>query len=266
MKAPKNQKKRMTTNNSELSFWEHLDELRGCIVRIGVAVIVCSILAFCFKDLLFSIVLAPKNADFLTYRLFAWMGAEVENFSVNLINTELAEQFLIHVKIAFFAGTLLVSPYILFLLFRFISPALYSSERRVALKAVGGGYIMFLLGVALSYFLIFPLTFHFLGTYQVSDEVVNFISLSSYIGTLLLLCLLMGILFEIPILSWILAKLGFIKADIMKKFRRHAIVAICIIAAVITPTADAFTLFVVALPIYLLYECSIRIVAHTSKF
>ncbi|MCQ2608886.1 MAG: twin-arginine translocase subunit TatC [Bacteroidales bacterium] len=255
----------MTTNNSELSFWEHLDELRGCIVRIGVSIVLFSILAFCFKDVLFSIVLAPKKSDFVTYRLFALMGAEVDSFAVNLINTELAQQFLIHVKIAFFAGTLLVSPYILYLLFRFISPALYASEKRVAVKAVGGGYVMFLLGVALSYFLIFPLTFHFLGTYQVSEEVVNYISLSSYIGTLLLLCLLMGILFEIPIVCWILARLGFIKADLMRKFRRHAVVAICVIAAVITPTADAFTLFVVALPIYLLYECSIRIVAHTSK-
>ncbi|MCQ2960341.1 MAG: twin-arginine translocase subunit TatC [Bacteroidales bacterium] len=251
------------TNNNELSFWEHLDELRSCIVRIGVSIIVCSLLAFCFKDLLFSIVLAPKNADFVTYRLFELLGAEVDSFSVNLINTELAHQFLIHVKISFFAGTLLMSPYILFVLFRFISPALYSTEKRVAVKAVGAGYIMFILGVALSYFLIFPLTFHFLGTYQVSAEVVNFISLSSYIGTLLLLCLLMGILFEIPILCWILARLGFIKADLMRKYRRHAIVAICIIAAVITPTADAFTLFVVALPIYLLYELSICIVRRS---
>lgn len=251
------------TNNNELSFWEHLDELRSCIVRIGVSIIVCSLLAFCFKDLLFSIVLAPKNADFVTYRLFELLGAEVDSFSVNLINTELAQQFLIHVKISFFAGTLLMSPYILFVLFRFISPALYSTEKRVAVKAVGAGYIMFILGVALSYFLIFPLTFHFLGTYQVSAEVVNFISLSSYIGTLLLLCLLMGILFEIPILCWILARLGFIKADLMRKYRRHAIVAICIIAAIITPTADAFTLFVVALPIYLLYELSICIVRRS---
>ncbi|MCQ2605948.1 MAG: twin-arginine translocase subunit TatC [Bacteroidales bacterium] len=253
------------TNNNELSFWEHLDELRSCIVRIGVSIIVCSLLAFCFKDLLFSIVLAPKNADFVTYRLFELLGAEVDSFSVNLINTELAQQFLIHVKISFFAGTLLMSPYILFVLFRFISPALYSTEKRVAVKAVGAGYIMFILGVALSYFLIFPLTFHFLGTYQVSAEVVNFISLSSYIGTLLLLCLLMGILFEIPILCWILARLGFIKADLMRKYRRHAIVAICIIAAIITPTADAFTLFVVALPIYLLYELSICIVRRSEK-
>ncbi len=253
------------TNNNELSFWEHLDELRSCIVRIGVSIIVCSLLAFCFKDLLFSIVLAPKNADFVTYRLFELLGAEVDSFSVNLINTELAQQFLIHVKISFFAGTLLMSPYILFVLFRFISPALYSTEKRVAVKAVGAGYIMFILGLALSYFLIFPLTFHFLGTYQVSAEVVNFISLSSYIGTLLLLCLLMGILFEIPILCWILARLGFIKADLMRKYRRHAIVAICIIAAIITPTADAFTLFVVALPIYLLYELSICIVRRSEK-
>lgn len=256
----------MTNKNSnQLTFWEHLDELRTCIVRIFVVITLFTIIAFCFKDLLFSIILAPKHADFITYRFFESLGASVESFSIQLINTELAQQFLIHIKIAFFAGCLLVSPYILYSLFKFISPALYTSEKKIVVKAVGGGYVMFLLGVLLTYFLIFPLTFRFLGTYQVSDEVVNYISLTSYIGTLLMLCLLMGIMFEIPIVSWILARFGFLHADFMKQYRRHAIVAICVIAAIITPTADAFTMFVVALPIYVLYEISIFIVKQTNQ-
>ena len=253
------------TNSNELSFWEHLDELRSCIVHIFVAVLLCGIVAFCFKDFVFSIILAPKNADFVTYNLFKVLGASLSDFNIQLINTELAQQFLVHVKISFFVGALVVSPYILFSLFKFVLPALYSSEKRVALKAIVSGYIMFIVGVLLSYFLIFPLTFRFLGTYQVSEEIVNYISLTSYIATLLTLCLLMGLMFELPILCWILARLGFINADFLKTYRRHAIVVICIAAAIITPTADAFTLFVVAMPIYLLYEVSIGIVKQTKR-
>ncbi|MFR4038703.1 MAG: twin-arginine translocase subunit TatC, partial [Butyricimonas faecalis] len=125
---------------------------------------------------------------------------------------------------------------------------------------VGYGYIMFMVGVLISYFLIFPLTFRFLGTYQVSDQVENMISLQSYISTLLMMCLAMGIVFEIPILSWLFAKLGFISADFMRRYRRHAVVIILIVAAIITPTSDVFTLLLVSLPMWLLYEVSILIV------
>jgi len=124
---------------------------------------------------------------------------------------------------------------------------------------VGGGYAMFALGVIVSYFLIFPLTFRFLGTYQVSGDVDNLIALDSYISTLVMMCLAMGIVFEIPILSWLFAKLGFLSADFMRKYRRHSYVAILIIAAIITPTSDIFTLLVVSLPMGMLYEISILI-------
>ena len=252
-------------NNSEgLTFWDHFDELRTVLIRIFVAVFGVGIVAFCFKNFLFSIVLAPKDENFITYRFFKLLGVNLDSFSVNLINTELAQQFIIHLKIALYAGALCVSPYIIFALFRFVSPALYKNERRASLKAVVGGYVMFILGVLLTYFLIFPLTFRFLGTYQVSNEVVNYISLTSYIGTLLTLSLLMGIMFEIPIVCWLLARVGLLTADFMKNYRRHAIVVICIMAAIITPTADAFTLGIVALPIYLLYEMSIWIVHRVT--
>ena len=160
-------------------------------------------------------------------------------------------------------GLLVVSPYLLYLLFHFVAPGLYDHERRYALRAVGSGYVMFLMGVALNYFLIFPLTFRFLGTYQVSAEVPNQIALTSYIGMLLMLCFLMGVVFELPVLCWLLAKIGVLKPDFMRKYRKHAIVVILVIAAVITPTADAMTLSLVALPIYALYEISILVVKKT---
>ncbi|MCI7162038.1 MAG: twin-arginine translocase subunit TatC, partial [Butyricimonas virosa] len=130
---------------------------------------------------------------------------------------------------------------------------------------VGYGYIMFMVGVLISYFLIFPLTFRFLGTYQVSDQVENMISLQSYISTLLMMSLAMGIVFEIPILSWLFAKLGFISADFMRRYRRHAVVIILVVAAIITPTSDVFTLLLVSLPMWLLYEVSILIVKRSVR-
>lgn len=253
------------TQNKELTFWEHLDELRGSIVRILAAVLVFAIAAFCFKEQVFAAVLAPKSDGFATYRLFESLGATVGPFKVSLINTELAQQFLVHIKISFFVGLLAVSPYILYALFRFVSPALYTSERRIAVKAVGSGYLMFIVGTLLAYFLIFPLTFRFLGTYQVSADVANYISLTSYIDTLLTLCLLMGLMFELPVLCWVLARMGILSHKFLTTYRRHAVVAICIASAIITPTADAFTLFVVAVPIYLLYELSIGIVKMTEN-
>lgn len=186
------------------------------------------------------------------------------DFLVKLINTGLAEQFIIHMKTALCVGVLCASPYILYQLFRFVSPALYVNERKYAVRVVGGGYVMFLSGVLLSYFLIFPLTFRFLGTYQVSGEVENMIALQSYISTLMTMSLAMGLVFEIPILSWLFAKLGFLSADFMRKYRRHAIVVILVVAAIITPTSDVFTLSLVALPMWVLYEMSIWIVGKTK--
>lgn len=226
---------------------------------------ICAVGAFCCKDLLFSIVMGPSQPDFVTYRLFTRLTGISDDFHVALFNPELAQQFLVHMRVALWMGLLVVSPYILYLLFHFIAPGLYAHERRYALRAVGGGYVMFLMGVALNYFVIFPLTFRFLGTYQVSAEVPNQIALTSYVSMMLTLCLMMGLVFELPILCWLLAKLGVLKAKMMTQYRRHAIVVIVIVAAVITPTGDPLTLSVVALPIYALYEFSIRLVKHTQK-
>ena len=259
----------MAVDTDKQSFWEHLDVLRAAIVKIVAVAVVFGIAAFCFKEELFAVVLAPKNDGFVTYRLFnriaAWAGGETGSFAVQLINTGLAQQFIIHMKTALCAGVLCASPYILYQLFRFVSPALYANERKYVVRVVGGGYSMFVVGVLASYFLIFPLTFRFLGTYQVSGDVANLITLDSYISTLVLMCLSMGIVFEIPILSWLFAKLGFLSADFMRRYRKHAIVIILVVAAVITPTSDVFTLSLVALPMWLLYEMSILLVDRGKK-
>ena len=246
-----------------MDFWEHLEELRGCLLKALVAVALCAVAAFCCKDWLFALVMAPSKSDFITYRLFSRLTGVDNDFHIDLFNPELAQQFLVHMKVALWMGLLLVSPYLLYLLFHFVAPGLYAHERRYALRAVGSGYVMFLLGVALNYLLIFPLTFRFLGTYQVSADVPNQIALSSYISILLMLCFLMGVVFELPVLCWLLAKIGLLKPDFMRKYRKHAVVAILIIAAVITPSGDAMTLSMVALPIYALYEISILVVKKT---
>ena len=258
------------SESEKQSFWDHLDILRASLVKIAAVTAVFAVVAFFFKEALFSVILAPKDADFITYRwLYFFSGwvtdEQAQDFYVKLINTGLAQQFMIHMKVAMCTGVLCASPYILYQLFRFVSPALYANERKYVVRVVGYGYIMFMVGVLISYFLIFPLTFRFLGTYQVSDQVENMISLQSYISTLILMSLAMGIVFEIPILSWLFAKLGFISADFMKRYRRHAVVIILIVAAVITPTSDIFTLSLVALPMWLLYEVSIWIVKRAVR-
>ncbi|MBF1082548.1 MAG: twin-arginine translocase subunit TatC [Prevotellaceae bacterium] len=247
-------------NDDNLTFWEHVDVLRGCLVRIIVVTVVCGLAAFNFKETLFSIVLAPSQYSFVSYRLL-----HASPFHINLVNIGLTEQFMIHVKTAFSFGFLVASPYVLYALYRFIAPALYRRERHYAVRVVLGGYVMFVLGLLVNYFIIFPLTVRFLGTYQVSSSVHNMLSLQSYIDTLLMMSLMFGILFEIPVISWLLALFGLLKAEWMQRYWRQALVAIVIVAAVITPTGDAFTLAIVSLPIWLLYEASILIVRAANR-
>lgn len=242
-----------------LTFWDHLDELRAVLIRILVITAIAAVTAFCLKEELFAVVLAPRSSDFITYRV---MG--VEPFCINLMNTGLTEQFMIHLRTALYAGVLVALPYILYQLFRFVSPALYDHERRYATLLVGSGYMMFMMGTLLNYLLIFPLTVKFLGTYQVSPDVANMLTIQSYIDTLLMMNFVMGIVFELPVVCWLLGKMGLVTAQIMSQWRRHAVVVILIVAAIITPTTDAFTLFLVALPIWLLYEMSIWIVRITN--
>lgn len=225
-----------------MTFWDHLEELRHCILRSLAVAVTFAVLAFCFKDELFAVVLAPKDP------------------AVTLINTELTSQFMIHMQVAFYAGIVLAAPYIIYELYKFVSPALYENEKHYATRLILCCYLMFLSGTVFSYFVVFPFTIRFLGNYQVTEEVSNLISLSSYIDTFIVLCLMMGAVFELPILSWFLGRLGLLNRELMQTYRRQALVAILIVAAVITPTSDAFTLLIVSAPIYLLYEVSTFVV------
>lgn len=242
------------------TFWDHLDVLRASLIRMAIVVIGFTVVAFLMKDTLFSIVLAPRSSHFVTYQL---LGAEV--FTLHLMNTGLTEQFMIHVRTALYAGILLASPYILYELFRFVSPGLYANERRYTVWIVGAAYLMFIIGTFVNYFVVFPMTVHFLGTYQVSPDVANMLTLQSYIDTLLGMSLIMGVVFELPVVCAVMGRMGLITNRMMTAYRRHAIVAILVVAAIITPTTDIFTLMVVSLPIYLLYELSIQIVRITKK-
>ncbi len=230
-----------------MTFWEHLDELRSRLWRILVMVVIAMVLCFFFKEQLFAIVLGPKP-EYL-----------------QLINVELTQQFLIHMRVALWAGLIIASPYIIYEVFAFIAPGLYENERRITIRAVVISYLLFVSGVLLSYFAIFPITVDFLGSYQVADYVTNTITLSSYISVMGIMCLLMGVVFELPVLCWLLAKVGLLKASFMRHYRCHAVVVILILAAVITPTGDPFTLSLVSIPIYLLWELSILIVKKVEK-
>lgn len=230
-----------------MTFWDHLDELRGVIIRCVAVTLVLMVVAFVFRDEVFWLVLYPKGED------------------VHLINTAVAGQFVTHMAVSFYVGLLGAMPYILYQLFHFVAPGLYRQERRLACWLVTSGYLMFMLGVLFSYAVIFPFTLDFLANYQVSSEVHNLISLESYTDTLLMLSLLLGVLFELPVVCWLLGRFGLLSADVMRRFRRPAIVTIVVVAAVITPTGDAFTLMLVSLPVYLLYEVSILVVRQTKN-
>lgn len=244
----------------QMTFWDHLDELRGTLIRAVVAALVGVAVAFCAKDWLFYAVMAPSKPSFVTYRL---MG--MQDFRLHLINTALTEQFMVHLRMALTIGLLLASPYIIYVLFRFVSPALLERERRYSVRLTLSAYLMFLLGVALNYFVVFPFTVRFLSTYQISPEVEPLLSISSYTDTLLGMSLVMGIAFETPVVCWLLALMGLLRHQWMRRYRRHAIVLILVVAAIITPTGDIFTLLVVSLPIWLLFEVSVVITMITEK-
>ncbi len=228
------------------------------LLRCIIVVVLFAILAFCFKDEVFWFIFWPKSPEF-----FPVIYGEMPD--VQLINTELTRQFVVHMTTSFYVGLIVAAPYIIFELYRFVSPALYENERRYSTPLIIASYVMFMLGVVFSYFVLFPITFRFLAGYQVDRSVENLISLESYIDTLTFLSLAMGIVFEIPILSWLLGRMGILHRGQMQQFRRHALVVILIIDAIITPTSDAITLAVVSLPMYLLYEVSILLVPPNRK-
>ena len=252
-------------NGNLLTFGGHLEVFRQMLFRIlGVAGLI-AVLVFCFKDTTWNILMAPSEWDFCTYR---WLEATMqaigidfhfEEFHVEMIATDLSSQFMTHITTAVYLGLLGASPYILYELFRFISPALYENERRYSVQVAGIIYVLFLLGVLMSYFVLFPISFRFLGTYSVSAKVVSNITLDSYISTFVSLTLVMGVVFQLPVVAFFLGKLGVVSSWMLSKYRKHALIVIMLVAAIITPP-DLMTLILVTIPLYLLYEVSIRVV------
>ena len=242
------------SDTGQMTFWDHLDVLRASIFRVVVVLLVAAFGLFAFKDFLFNVlILAPSKGDFFLYK---WIGAD---FSLTLVNIEVTAQFMIHMKMAFLVAIVLTFPYFIFKVWQFIAPALYDHERKNVGKAFVFASGLFYIGVAVGYVLIFPLMLNFFADYQVSDAVPNMFSLSSYISLLTSMVLTFGIVFEFPTIVALLSALGILKKETMRKYRRHAICAVVILAAVITPSGDPFSLAVVALPLYLLYEFSVFI-------
>lgn len=265
--------------NSEMSFWDHLDQLRGVLIKAGAVILVFAVAMFVAMPWLFDhVILAPCQSSFPLYHLFdsfssgdssasrsAWIPTlSGEGFHVSLINIELASQFFIHMSLSCWLGLVLAFPIVIYIFWTFVRPGLYPSERRNATRAFALGNLMFYLGVATGYFLVFPMTLRFLADYQLSESVPNTISLSSYIDNFLMIILLMGAVFELPLLAWVLGRMGLIDRRFFTSYRRHAIVALLIAAAIITPTGDPFTLLLVFLPIYLLWEASRLLVPPSS--
>ena len=257
-------------DSNAMTFGEHLEELRQMLLRILVAVMVIAIVVFCFKDWTFRMLLAPSQWDFITYRYIEkflhWLGSSFsfDEYHVNLIATELSSQFMTHVTAAFYLGLLGASPYIIFELFRFVTPALYENERKYSVRVAIIVFVLFIVGVLMSYYILFPISFRFLGTYSVSDMVESNITLHSYISTFTTLTLIMGLVFQLPVIAFFLGKIGIVKSDFLKRYRKHAFVAIMVVAAIITPP-DLMTLIMVTIPLYLLFEVSISILKRMER-
>ena len=247
--------KRMSQSNSkEMSFWDHLEELRGTLFRSVLIIMVFFVGGFFLKEHLFDgVILRPARPDFWLYRL---LGVDLD---LDLINIDIAAQFFTHIKVTFICAVVVSFPLLCYEIWKFVAPGLYENEQKTVRKAFGMGAILFYLGIAVGYFIVMPVLLYFFNGYQVSGSVVNTFALTSYISIFTSMVFLMGLLFEFPSVLAVLSHFGLVTREHMRKFRRHAVVVILILAAILTPTGDPFTMLVVALPLYLLYEFSIMI-------
>lgn len=242
----------------------HLEVMRKMLFRILFVTLSLAIAVFIFRKQTFNIILAPRDSGFVFYRGVEWLLQSIgidyhfEKFDIELISTDLSAQFMLHITTSLYVAILIASPYIVFELFRFISPALYDSEKRYSVPVVFAIYLLFAIGILMTYYILFPFSFRFLGTYQVEESVQNTITLSSYMSTLISMSLIMGLVFQLPVLAYILGKMGLISYDLLAGYRRWAMMIILSLSSIITPP-DIFTLLMVALPLYLLYEISIII-------
>lgn len=252
-------------DKEHLTFWEHLEELRWVLLRTIIALAIFTGISFAFMPAIFeSIVMAPCSSDFILYRGLCRLSEYTsilpefcnDGFHVDIININLASQFFTHMSTSFWLAVILACPYLIFEIWKFISPALYEEEKRGIKWAFVFGTAMFFIGCIVGYLLVFPLTLRFLIDYKLSDNILNQISLDSYMDNFMSLIFIMGLIFELPLIALLLSKMGLITKNFFRKYRRHAIVILMILAAVITPSGDPFTLMVVFLPLYILYEIS----------
>lgn len=249
----------------EMSFWDHLEEFRWTLIRTISALFIFAIIGFIVMPYLFeNVILAPTQPDFIFYRALCKVSSHFsilpdfcdQSVEIQIFNIKMATQFFTHMSTSFWLALLLTFPYLIFEVWKFVSPALYENEKKNFRWVFVFGTVMFFLGCAVGYFMVFPMTLRFLATYQLSELIIEQVSLEDYMNKFLLLVFMMGVLFELPLLSWLLSKLGLINRSFFKKFRRHAIVALLVLSAIITPSGDPFTLMVVFLPVYGLYELS----------
>jgi sec-independent protein translocase protein TatC len=259
---------------AEMSFFDHLNVLRRHLIRAAVAIIIFTILAFYYYDFIFdTIIMGPKRVDFWTYRMMCLIGEHfdmgpdfcVKQIPFNIINTDMAGQFTLQMNSSLLIGLVLGFPYLLFELWRFVKPALHEKERQSASGFTFYASVLFLLGLLFGYFIISPLSINFLANYQVSQAIQNQITIDSYLSTVATLSLGTGIVFELPVLIFILSKLGLMTPHLMRSTRRYAIVIILIIAAIVTPTPDALTMLTVSFPLFILYELSIFVSSMVEK-
>jgi len=260
-----------SNSSGEMSFLEHLEELRWHLVRSVFAVVILAVVAFIFRRFIFDyILLAPKNPEFFTNRVLCRFAETIgtpelciNSTPMQIQNIELAGQFSATIMVSLYAALIVAFPFVVWEMWRFISPALYENERKYARGSVASISIMFFIGALFGYFIILPLTIHFLGGWKASEEIVTHVNLASYFS-ITYIPFATGIIFELPILMIFLTKVGFITPSFMIKYRRHAIIVLMILASVITPP-DLFSMILVMLPLILLYEVSIILTKRTAK-
>ncbi len=266
--------KREEKTEGQMSFLKHIESLRWHLVRSIIVILILGGVAFCFPEILFGkIIMGPTKAGFSTYTFLcdlsnSWgMGNTLcfTEFNFTFQNTGVTGQFTLHMWAAFVAGIIVGFPYLLWELWRFVKPALQEKEIKAARGFIAYASFLFLLGVAFAYWIVAPMAIYFLGNYKVDPTIDNDFAIDSYISVVTTLVLLLGIVFELPIIMYFLARFGIVTATFLRKYRKHSLVAILIIAAVITPTTDVFTQALVAVPLWILFEASIIVVARTEK-
>ncbi|MDH6305792.1 sec-independent protein translocase protein TatC [Parabacteroides sp. PF5-5] len=253
---------------NEMSFWDHLEDLRWTIFRSLAALFIFMIGLFAFMrgeyGIFDGVIMAPTKGDFITYQLFckaaSFFGVVSDfcdtSFRIHIFNIKLASQFFTHMTTSFWLALVLTFPYLMYEVWKFIRPALYDNEKRSVAWVFLFGTGMFFVGCAVGYFMVFPVTLRFLATYQISEAITEQVSLESYMDNFLMLIFIMGIMFEMPLLSWLLSQLGLVNRSLFHKYRRHAVVGLLVLAAFITPSGDPFTLMIVFIPLYFLFELS----------